>query len=129
MPATQTSAGERRRDKIQVELSGYLSQIARDDLLPHVTFSLLVRYLVDPKLHGVEEAYAAIAAVEALAPELGATEVGHVFHDHKFDEDRILRAHQRAVAARGADLSAAARRVWARLFGAELAPLAGPLSK
>jgi hypothetical protein len=129
MPATQTPAGERRRDKIQVELSGYVSQIARDDLLPHVTFSLFIRYLVDPKLRGLEEAYAAIAAVEALAPELGATDVGHVFHDHKFDDDRILRAHRHAVAARGADLSAAARRVWGRLFGVELAALAGPLAK
>jgi hypothetical protein len=129
MPATQTPAGERRRDKIQMELSGYLSQIARDDLVPHVTFSLFVRFLVDPKLRGLEEAYAAIAAVEALAPELGATDVGHVFHDHKFDEDRILRAHQYAVAARGPDLSAAARRVWGRLFGVELGPLAGGIAK
>jgi len=129
VPPAQTPAIEARRDKIHLELSAYVAQIARDDRMPHVTFNFIVRYLVDPKQQSLAEAYAAIAAVEELAIELGTTDVGHVFHDHKFDEARILRAHQKVAATRSADLSAAARRVWARFFGSELAPLDGPLAK
>jgi hypothetical protein len=124
VPSAQIKAVVERRRRIQSELSAYLAQLARDDLLPHVTFALIVRFLVDPKLRGSAESYAAIAAIEELARELAISDVVPVFHDHKVDDVRVGRAYRQIVAARGSDLSAAAKRVWARLFGAPLAPLA-----
>lgn len=111
------------RDGVKNELSAYVAQIARDDRLARTTFTLLVRFLVNPKTRSSTESYAAIVATEERAQELGATDVGSLVLRGRLDEDRLARAHRAITAVPPAKLADAVRHVWKRLFGRDLAAL------
>jgi hypothetical protein len=119
----QGPASDAAREKIRSELSAYLAQLARDDRTTRTTFTLIARFLVDPKLRGAAESYSAAIAIEELARELGVTGVVPIVHDGGVDEARLVRAHETITAVGRERLSGAARNVWAHLFGRDLAPL------
>ncbi len=129
VPKGRGPANERIRDKIRIETSAYLAQIARDDRLARSTFARLLQFVVNPAMRGTPESYATLIILEALGPELKVEGGAPLFHDHAFDLGRIARAHQRIVAVPREELRAAAARAWSRLFGMDLAPLAGPLNE
>jgi hypothetical protein len=116
-------AGENARDHVRNELSAYLSQVARDEPLTKTTFTMLLRFLADPRVRGGAESYAALIATEELAGELGIQGVAPLLHDRQLDDARIDVAHRELTAVPAPKLRAAARKVWARLFGRELPEL------
>jgi hypothetical protein len=124
----QGRAVEQLRYRIRSELSAYLAQLARDDVLPHTTLARCIRFIANPNLRGGPESYAMLVAIEGLARERGVTDVGPLLHDRALDGARIAVVHQRIAASSAEELRAAARSVWARLFGAPLAALTGPPS-
>jgi hypothetical protein len=111
------------RDHVRNELSAYLAQVARDEALTRTTFTMLLRFLADARVHGGAESYAALIATEELAAELGIPGVAPLLHDRKLDDARIDVAHRELTAVPAPRLREAARRVWARLFGHPLAEL------
>ncbi|HSO33754.1 MAG TPA: hypothetical protein VLT33_14575 [Labilithrix sp.] len=117
-------AAENVRNHVRSELSAYLAQIARDEPLTRTTFTMLLRFLADPRVRGGAESYAALVATEQLAAELGIAGVAPLFHDGKLDDARIDLAHRELTNVPAPKLRDAARKVWSRLFGAPLAPLA-----
>jgi hypothetical protein len=123
VPPGQGAAGEKLRDRIRAELSAYVAQIARDDRMPKTTFTLLARFLVDPRMRGTAESYASLVALEELSRELGVSGVIPILERGHLNDARIDLAHRSITAVTADDLRGAARRVWKRLFGAELAPL------
>jgi hypothetical protein len=120
----ESAAADDVRDAVKNELSAYLAQIARDERMPRTTLTLLVRFLVNPKTRGSTESHVAIVAVEELAHELGVVGASPLVVRGRIDEARLIRAHRELTSVPPATLTAAARRVWARLFGRELPPLA-----
>jgi len=111
------------RDAVKNELSAYLAQIARDDRTPRTTFTLLVRFLVNPRTRGSTESFVAVIATEEIAKELGIAGASPLLARSRLDEARLIEAHRSVTAVPAAALTAAARKVWARLFGRELATL------
>ena len=116
-------AADNVRDHVRNELSAYLAQIARDEALTKTTFTMLLRFLADPRVRGGVESYAALIATEELASELGISGVTPLLHDRKLDDARIDVAHRGLTAVPAPKLQEAARRVWARLFGRALPDL------
>ncbi len=116
------------RDHVKNELSAYLAQVARDELLTKTTFTMLLRFLADPRVRGGAESYAALIATEELAAELGISGIAPLLHDRKLDDARIEAAHRELTAVPAPTLRDAARRVWSRLFGRPLSDLA-PLTQ
>lgn len=111
------------RNGVNNELSAYLSQIARDVKMPRTTYSLLVRFVVNPRTRVSSEGIAGVLATEALARELKVADETPLVVSRKLDEDRLVRAHKGITSAPPAEVSAAARRAWAVLFGRELPAL------
>ncbi len=116
-------SSENIRNHIRSELSAYLSQIARDEPLTRTTFTMLLRFLVDPRVRGGAESYAALIATEQLADELGIKGVTPLVQDHKLDDARVELAHRELTNVPAPKLRDAARKVWSRLFGLPFAPL------
>lgn len=116
-------ASEKIRNHIRSELSAYLSQIARDEPLTRTTFTMLLRFLADPRVRGGAESYAALIAIEQLASELGIKGVTPLVQDGKLDDARIDLAHRELTNVPAPRLRDAAKKVWSRLFGAPFAPL------
>jgi hypothetical protein len=123
VPPGQGPAGEKLRDHIRAELSAYVSQIARDDGTPKTTFTLLLRFLVDPRMRGTPEWYAALVATEELARELAIADVVPIRVGGHLDDVRIDHAHHALSSVPPDALRSAARRVWTSLFAADLPPL------
>jgi hypothetical protein len=126
LPPGRGAASDRIRDKIRSETSAYLAQLARDDRLTRSTFSRLMQFLVNPATRGTPESYVALILLEELGSELDAAVGAPLLHDHRFDIERIARAHKRIVSLPREKLRSAAARTWSRLFRAELAPLTAP---
>ena len=116
-------AGENLRDHIKNELSAYLAQLARDEPLARTTFTMLLRFLADPRVRGSAESYAALIATEELASELGIAGASPLLHDRLIDDARVDLAHRELTTVPAPKLRDAARKVWSRLYGADLAPL------
>ncbi len=123
VPPGGGKASENIRSHIRSELSAYLSQIARDEPLTRTTFTMLLRFLADPRVRGGAESYAALIAVEQLAQELGIKGIAPLVHDRQLDDARIEVAHRELTNVPAPKLRDAARKVWSRLFGAPFAPL------
>jgi hypothetical protein len=118
-----SSAAEDVRDAVKNELSAYVAQIARDDRPPRTTFTLLVRFLVNPRTRSSTESFVAAIATAELARELGIAGASPLLARGRLDEARLIHAHRSSSAVPPAALTGAARKVWARLFGRELATL------
>ena len=84
---------------------------------------MLLRFLVDPRVRGGAESYAALIATEQLADELGIKGVTPLVQDHKLDDARVELAHRELTNVPAPKLRDAARKVWSRLFGLPFAPL------
>jgi hypothetical protein len=123
VPPGQGIAGDRLRDRMRAELSAYVSQIARDERTPRTTFTLLARFLVDPRMRGTAESYAALIAMEELARDLGVSGVSPILQHGHLDDARIDLAHKSITAVPPEALRESARRVWKRLFAVDLAPV------
>lgn len=120
----ESSVANDLRDAVKNELSGYLAQIARDERMPKTTYSMLLRFLVNPRTRTSTEAFVALVTTEELLHELGIKSVTSVqLPSGQLDEHQLARAHHEITSARGADLSSAAARVWSRLFGRKLPTL------
>ena len=111
------------RDHVKAELSAYLAQIAREEILTRTTLTMLVRFVADPRVRGSAESYAALIALEELSTEGGIKDVSPIVHDRQLDDTRIDHAHQALTALPPEKLRELAKKVWARLYGRELAPL------
>lgn len=111
------------RNGVNNELSAYLSQIARDVKMPRTTYSLLVRFVVNPRTRVSSEGVAGVLATEALARELQIADVAPLVANRRLDEERLVRAHRAITDAKPDDVAAAARRAWAGIFGRDLPPL------
>ena len=85
--------------------------------------TMLVRFVADPRVRGSAESYAALIALEELCIELGIKDVSPIVHDRQLDEGRIEHAHEQLTALPPDQLRTGAKKVWARLYGRELAPL------
>jgi len=101
IPRGTGPAGENVRSHVKNELSAYLAQVARDEPLTKTTFTMLVRFLADPRVRGGAESYAALIATEQLAAELGITGIAPLLDDRKLDDARIGRRASRAHRATG----------------------------
>lgn len=111
------------RNGVNNELSAYLAQIARDPKMPRTTFSLLVRFVVNPRTRVSSEGIAGVLATEALARELGAADTTPLVVDRRLDEERLVRAHRIITEAKPEAVAMAARHAWATFFGRELPAL------
>ncbi|MBS2013759.1 MAG: hypothetical protein JST00_12780 [Deltaproteobacteria bacterium] len=111
------------RNGVNNELSAYLAQIARDPKMPRTTYSLLVRFVVNPRTRVSSEGIAGVLATEALARELGAADTTPLVVDRRLDEERLVRAHRVITEAKPELVASAARRAWATIFGRELPAL------
>jgi hypothetical protein len=111
------------RDAVTSELSGYVSQLARDDRMPRTSLSLLLRFLVNPRTRSSTEAYVARITAEELCRILAIEGVAPLVHDGKLDEERLVRAHRELTSVPEAELTAAASTVWSQLFGRKLPTL------
>ena len=111
------------RNGVNNELSAYLAQIARDPKMPRTTYSLLVRFVVNPRTRVSSEGIAGVILTEALARELKVVDVAPLVVNRRLDEERLVRAHRAITDAKAEDVAAAARRAWSSLFGRELLPL------
>lgn len=111
------------RNGVNNELSAYLAQIARDPKMPRTTYSLLVRFVVNPRTRVSSEGIAGVILTEALARELNVADVTPLVVNRRLDEERLVRAHGAITDAKAEDVALAARRAWASLFGRELLPL------
>ncbi len=123
VPPNAGKSSDRRRQRMQAELSAYLSQIGRDEKMARTTYTLLLRFLVDPKTRNTPEAVAAMITTEELAKELRVKDVVPLVHAGRLDEDRMVRAHTEFCRQKTPDLAAAARKAWARIFEAPFPPL------
>ncbi len=116
-------AGDNLRDHIKNELSAYLAQIARDEALTRTTFTMLLRFVADPRVRGSAESYAALITTEELARELGVAGIEPLLRDGHIDDARVDLAHRELTAIPAPKLREAARKIWSRLYGRDLAPL------
>ena len=116
IPPQPNKSAERMRMRMQAELSAYLSQVGRDEKMARTTYTLLLRFLVDPRTRGTAEATAAMITTEVLAKELGIKDVVALVENGHLDEDRVVRAHAEICRASSADVAAAARKAWTRMF-------------
>jgi hypothetical protein len=123
IPGGQGPGPERTRERITAELSAYVSQLARDTRTPRTSFTLLFRFLADESKRGLAEAYVAWIVTEELVTELGVQDALPLLRDGALDEARLATAYAGITSAAPPKLCDAAKRVWARLFGAELAAL------
>ena len=123
VPPGQGSGADNVRDHVKSELSAYLAQIAREEPLTKTTFTMLLRFLADPRVRGGVESYAALIATEELAAELDIKGVAPLLRDRKLDDARIEIAHRELTSVPAPALREAARKVWGRLFAGDLAPL------
>jgi hypothetical protein len=92
--------------------------------MARTTYTMVARFLVEPRLRGVTESYVALVVTEELARELGVVGLGPILRQGSVDEAELTRAHSAITTPSSAAVAAAARRVWSRLFRTELAPLA-----
>ncbi|MDB4942654.1 MAG: hypothetical protein JWP97_2188 [Labilithrix sp.] len=123
IPPGQGKSADDVREHVSAELSAYLAQIARDEQMARTSFTMLLRFVADPRVRGTAESYAAIIATEQLAAELGVEGVAPIVHDRDVDDAHVDRAHREITAVTPEKLREAAGKVWARLYGRPLAPL------
>ncbi|GMV43851.1 MAG: hypothetical protein AMXMBFR64_55670 [Myxococcales bacterium] len=105
-----------------LELSAYLSELARDDRTLQVNLALAARFALDEDLWGTAESYATLVLLDALGEEAGVAREEMV-------PGRVVRRAR--VATRVIDLlelppesvRAAAKRAWERLFARPLPAL------
>jgi hypothetical protein len=102
--------------RAQGELSAYVSQIASDPVTPHLALWALARSAFDRTRWGRPESYVAAVVIDGLARELDVPSAGVVVHGGKIDRDRLGQLSVALAGVRGAELRAAAARLWAQLF-------------
>lgn len=102
------------------ELSAYLAELARDELTPRVGLTLVVRFLFDRDRWATPECYAALAIVDGLATELGIVLPGDLVADGEVKREVVAHAYLAITARHPAELRAAARALWERVFRAPL---------
>jgi hypothetical protein len=116
LDAAQTSLAGRARD----ELSAYLAAIAQAPDSPLLDLVLLSRFLFDEDNLGGPYCYAALAAYEGIAGELGIEPgvcEGESEGDTAIDRARVAELFRRVTARPPAELRAAAARFYSRCFG------------
>jgi hypothetical protein len=114
----ESSVANDLRDAVKNELSGYLAQIARDERMPKTTYSMLLRFLINPRTRTSTEAFVALITTEELLRELKIKSPTTILlpNGQQVDEYQLTRAHHEITSASASDLSSAAQRVWARLY-------------
>jgi hypothetical protein len=109
------------------ELSAYLAQLAWDPGLAGTSLVLQARLLLDDGLAGGAETSAALVIFTGLAEELGLPAAELVVR-RRIDDAQVSALVRALLARPGDEVTAAAARLWARLFGEEL-PRVAPTSR
>jgi hypothetical protein len=112
LDAPQTTLAGRARD----ELSAYLAAIGSAEHSPLLDLVLLSRFLFDEGNLGGPYSYAALAAYEGIAQELGI-EAGALIGDGPLERPRVAQLFERITTCSAEELRAAAARFYARCFG------------
>ena len=117
--------GQERRGaaRARSEMSAYLAQLARDESTTKADVTLALRFLLDQKMQGLPECYAAIAIVEGLSEELGIAIDGPLVEHANIARERAATLYLAILDKPPEAIRAAAKRVWEKSFRSELAPL------
>lgn len=110
-------------EQSRAELSAYLAELARDRVTGRLGLALLVGFLVDERMSGTAECYAALIILTELARELGVPAPGALIRNRRVDRERAIELYLRLAAASPEALRAASRRAWERLFERSLPAL------
>ncbi len=119
LPEGLTGQGSRRASSALLEMSAYLSELARDPLTPKLNLTLLMRYLLDKSAVGMSESYAALVIVEGLADELGIEHEGFVVR-RRINRSTIAAVYTKMCEVDNETFRSAAKTLWAKFFGVEL---------
>jgi hypothetical protein len=122
-PALADGRERRAAARARSEMSAYLSQIARDERTTKSDATLALRFLLDDKLQGIPECYAALAILEGLADELAIPIDGPLVEGANVVRPRAASLYLAVMEKPKRALEEAAKRVWEKSFGAELPPL------
>lgn len=122
-PLTQNGRERRHAATSRAELSAYLSELARDDRTGRVGLSMISRFLLDKRLHGSAECYAALVIFEGLGSALGVREEAPLVVSRNIDRRAVSRLYLALVAEPPAKLRDASKRLWEQLFGTKLVDL------
>jgi hypothetical protein len=105
----------------RAELSAYLAELARSDV-PRMALVQLVAFVADERSWGTAESLATLVILDELSSELQITGDPFVV-DRSIRRDRVADRFAALTARSPADISAAARRAWERLFRRKLPEL------
>lgn len=105
------------RETVRSELSGYLAQVAREDHVPKTVFTLLLRFLINPRMRASTEGVVAKIVAAELAKEQNLP-----VRDLT-SESGIALAYRDLTSTPPHELRQAASRAWARLFERDLPKL------
>jgi hypothetical protein len=119
------SGGKERRGaaSARAELSAYLAELARDARTTRVNFTLIARFLLDKRMHGTPECYAALTVFEGLGAELGTASTAPLLARGAIDRDEVANVYSRLTDLPPERLREGAKRLWEKLFEAPLPEL------
>ena len=117
--------GDSRRfaSQTRAELSAYLAELSRDTRTTLVNLTMIARFLFRKQMQGMAECYSAVIIFEGLADELGLPEKGGLVSGGNISRERAAAIYLALTALPKATVSAAAGRLWARLFQGPLPEL------
>jgi hypothetical protein len=117
--------GRERRgaERARSEMSAYLAQLARDEGTTKADTILALRFLLDQKMQGIPECYAALAILEGLADELAIPIDGPLVENGNISRQRAALLILAVLDKPAEAIRAASKRVWEKSFRSELAPL------
>jgi hypothetical protein len=110
-------------ERARAELSAYLGEIARDERTPRLGLTMIARFAFDKGRWGSSESFAAVVIVDGLARQLGMP-VPALLVKNEIDRSALAKLYLALTDVPPDRLRATARTLWAKLFGAPLAPLA-----
>lgn len=110
-------------ERANFELSAYTSQIANDPRTPQLALWGLEMHAFTKPSWGSAESYVAVTLLEGLARQLGDDLRGRSIHDGEIDRLRLARLGTVVLAVSDDRLRAAARALWAELYGEPLVPI------
>jgi hypothetical protein len=122
-PAEVDGREHRSAARARAEMSAYLAQLARDVSTTKADTTLALRFLLDQKMQGMAESYAALAMIEGLADELAIPIDAPLVEHASIVRERAAKLYLAILDKPPEAIRAAAKRVWEKSFRCELPPL------
>lgn len=108
--------------RAQAELSAYLSELAREPIMPKLVLSQMAQFLIDARQWGTAECYASIVAFEQLAADLDLPK-STIVVDREIQRSLVADIYVALTDLGPTELRVAARALWERLFETSLPPM------